>query len=318
MSETKINASQTTITAEDIGASSAFDTMPTAAIGYLDKIVQYVGTTDATYTNGYFYKCVSDGQNPATYSWTAVQVQAGGGGSLPSQTGNAGKFLTTDGTDASWSDKPLINKATFWSSVALASSAGYGADSTSAVDVVAIGCNASAGANGAVAIGPGARVTAAHGIQISCYERAVYKTNNSSNTFKVANANGNFEIMSADGTVPTDRFTTTPSADGTYVPTLTISSGVATRSWTAPGGGGGSITTATVTLATADWSSNAQTVNVTGVTASNSVMLSPAPASQYLYAANGVTCSAQGAGTLTFSCETVPGSALTINVLIFG
>jgi len=28
----------------------------------------------------------------------------GGGASLPSQTGNAGKFLTTDGTDASWAD----------------------------------------------------------------------------------------------------------------------------------------------------------------------------------------------------------------------
>ncbi len=28
------------------------------------------------------------------------------GGSLPSQTGNAGKFLTTDGTDASWSELP--------------------------------------------------------------------------------------------------------------------------------------------------------------------------------------------------------------------
>lgn len=26
----------------------------------------------------------------------------GGGGSLPSQTGHAGEFLTTDGTDASW------------------------------------------------------------------------------------------------------------------------------------------------------------------------------------------------------------------------
>ena len=77
-------------------------TMPTADASNLGVIYQYTGETDANYTNGYFYKCVSDGQNPPTYSWTAVQVQAGGGGSLPSQTGNAGKFLTTDGTDASW------------------------------------------------------------------------------------------------------------------------------------------------------------------------------------------------------------------------
>lgn len=32
----------------------------------------------------------------------------GGGGSLPSQTGNSGKFLTTDGTDASWADTTKV------------------------------------------------------------------------------------------------------------------------------------------------------------------------------------------------------------------
>lgn len=36
-----------------------------------------------------------------SYAWTQVNVQSEGS-SLPSQTGNAGKFLTTDGTDASW------------------------------------------------------------------------------------------------------------------------------------------------------------------------------------------------------------------------
>lgn len=84
--------------------------LPTASATELGNIYQFTGTTDANYTNGYFYKCVSDGQTPATYSWaqTDVQPQAGG---LPSQTGNAGKFLTTDGTDASWSDKPLVNNS---------------------------------------------------------------------------------------------------------------------------------------------------------------------------------------------------------------
>ena len=45
------------------------NSMPTASVDNLGKIVQYVGTTDANYTNGYFYKVVSDGQDPATYSW---------------------------------------------------------------------------------------------------------------------------------------------------------------------------------------------------------------------------------------------------------
>lgn len=35
-------------------------------------------------------------------SGATIALDAGGGGSLPSQTGNAGKYLTTDGTDASW------------------------------------------------------------------------------------------------------------------------------------------------------------------------------------------------------------------------
>ena len=52
--------------------------LPTAAASEEDKIYQYVGSTTASYTNGYFYKCVSDGQTPATYSWQQINVQAGG------------------------------------------------------------------------------------------------------------------------------------------------------------------------------------------------------------------------------------------------
>ena len=76
--------------------------LPQASEDELGNIYQFKGATDSTYTNGYFYKCVSDGQTPATYSWeqTNVQPQASG---LPDQTGQSGKFLTTDGTDASWS-----------------------------------------------------------------------------------------------------------------------------------------------------------------------------------------------------------------------
>ena len=58
--------------------------MPTASANLVGSIVQFVGTTDSTYTNGYFYECVEDDStNPATYSWEAKAVQAGGGsGSL--------------------------------------------------------------------------------------------------------------------------------------------------------------------------------------------------------------------------------------------
>ena len=45
-----------------------FDILPVASQSLLGKIYQYIGTTDATYTNGYFYKCVQDGVNPSSAS----------------------------------------------------------------------------------------------------------------------------------------------------------------------------------------------------------------------------------------------------------
>ena len=79
---------------------------------------------------------------------------------------------------------------------------------------------------------------------------------------------------------------------------------------------GATYTSIAVTLATANWSSNTQTVNVTGVTASNAVIVSAAPASYLSYSEFGVYCSAQGAGTLTFTCDSTPDVNLTVNVLI--
>jgi len=93
-------------------------TMPTANADNLGRVVQFVGTTTSTYTNGYFYECVSDGDPTPTYSWTQLDVQPASGGSpLPSQTGQAGKFLVTDGTNASWSDVTNRSKVTLrtWS-----------------------------------------------------------------------------------------------------------------------------------------------------------------------------------------------------------
>ena len=79
---------------------------------------------------------------------------------------------------------------------------------------------------------------------------------------------------------------------------------------------GATYTSISVTLTTANWSSNTQTVNVAGVTASNAVIVSAAPASYLSYSEFGVYCSAQGAGTLTFTCDSTPDVNLTVNVLI--
>lgn len=74
--------------------------------------------------------------------------------------------------------------------------------------------------------------------------------------------------------------------------------------------------TITVTLTSAWWSSKTQTVSATGVTASNTVIVSPVPSNINDYASNSVYCSAQWSWTLTFSCNTEPSVDIVVNVVI--
>ena len=83
-------------------------------------------------------------------------------------------------------------------------------------------------ANYSIAIGTFVQTGAPYAIQIG----GVDASNHDANTLKVGNANGNFEMMSDDGTIPTDRYAATPASAGTYVPKLTIAGdGTATREW---------------------------------------------------------------------------------------
>lgn len=56
------------------GSSIQVDTMPIASVDELGKIYEFIGST-GTYVNGYFYECVSDEQDPPTYSWVQKNVQ---------------------------------------------------------------------------------------------------------------------------------------------------------------------------------------------------------------------------------------------------
>ena len=75
-----------------------------------------------------------------------------------------------------------------------------------------------------------------------------------------------------------------------------------------------------VTLRASGWNANAktQTVSVSVVTATANCIITAAPDSYMAYAKAGVRCTAQGAGTLTFACETVPTADVAANVLILG
>lgn len=63
--------------------------LPVPAYKYKDKILEYVGETNANYTNGYFYKCIEDPDNVGTYIWVQHNVQPGGSGG-----GSLGKAIT--------------------------------------------------------------------------------------------------------------------------------------------------------------------------------------------------------------------------------
>ena len=50
--------------------------LPTASADELGKRYLYTGATGSGLVNGYVYKCVSDGGDPATYSWVVADVQS--------------------------------------------------------------------------------------------------------------------------------------------------------------------------------------------------------------------------------------------------
>lgn len=104
---------------------------------------------------------------------------------------------------------------------------------------------------------------------------------------------------------------------GTNIKTINNNSLLGSGNITIEGGSGGvEVATATATLTVAGWSNNRQTVNVTGVTASNDVIVTYAVGSKETYTASDIYCYAQGAGTLTFACATTPTAAITANVMI--
>ena len=74
----------------------------------------------------------------------------------------------------------------------------------------------------------------------------------------------------------------------------------------------------TATLTAAGWSDKSQTVAVEGVTASNTVFVAPDSASQEVWGKAGIFCTAQSAGSLTFTCRSVPTAAVTANIVILG
>lgn len=75
--------------------------------------------------------------------------------------------------------------------------------------------------------------------------------------------------------------------------------------------------TRTITLERMKWTNHQQTVTVSGVTADNIVVVSPAAQAYKAYTDAMVRCAEQQAGALTFVCEEVPKADVTVNVMTF-
>lgn len=114
----------------------------------------------------------------------------------------------------------------------------------------------------------------------------------------------------------TDTNTTYTFANGTNGFTVTPSGGTAQTVTVTPSIANNLTGTKTTATLSTTWSSNQQTVTVSGVTSSNYIVVSPAPASYEAYCEAGIYCSAQGSNSLTFNCDTVPSTALTVNIMI--
>lgn len=135
-------------------------------------------------------------------------------------------------------------------------------------------------------------------------------------------------IVFSDNTIDTFNYPTTGVADGTItlaklsedfvLPVAKGGTGGTTAAEARSGIGAQALHTArTVTLAAGSWSgTNQQTVTCNGVTAANTVIVAPAPASVEAWGNAGIVCTTQAANKLTFSCATKPTAAITVNVVI--
>lgn len=70
----------------------------------------------------------------------------------------------------------------------------------------------------------------------------------------------------------------------------------------------------TVTLSSTKWSSKSQSVTITGMTADILVFVEPVDSSEEIWFDCGLRASSQALNTLTFACETVPTSDISVKV----
>lgn len=84
--------------------------------------------------------------------------------------------------------------------------------------------------------------------------------------------------------------------------------------------GATSFTTGTITIAVEDWNSSTTAIktDISYVTASNTLVVAPAPNSYTTWGNSKVRASAQATGSITFTCDTTPTDTIFVNVVALG
>ena len=85
------------------------------------------------------------------------------------------------------------------------------------------------------------------------------------------------------------------------------------------GSSGSSVGKATGTLLSTGWDaeSKTQTTEVIGVLADSAILVGPNPDSLTAYGDSQIYATAQANNSITFTCETIPTTNITVNVFIF-
>lgn len=82
--------------------------------------------------------------------------------------------------------------------------------------------------------------------------------------------------------------------------------------------GAAAIETTTATIAASGWSSNSATISNNLITASNTIIIAPAPTSYVTWGECKIRAVTQTAGKITFQCDSAPTTSVTVNLVILG
>lgn len=223
----------------------------------------------------------------------------GGGSALPDQTGHSGEFLTTDGTDASWSDTTHVLTISGRSNVAEFGKLCIKSNNMSYSSSVyfetnngtRLGYISSQGSPAGISIGVGSSI------------KGFALTEGGIKLLWAPTANEQVDIGGSNA-----RWTTlyvTKINNGSDITVPAVAGEMAVKQ-----------VNTTITLTAAGWSSNTQTVTVTGITTTGVVLVSPDPTDQSAYTSAGIICTTQAADSLTFTTTNTPSSDIDVVVVM--